>query len=247
MLAEELDLPVHTHLHETAGEVAESMTQHGTRPLARLERLGLVTERLIAVHAVHLDSTEIALLAAARGVGRPLSGFEPQARPAVWLRLPALMAAGVNLGIGTDGAASNDRLDMYAETRLAALLAKGVALRCRPRSRRRRRWRPPHSAAHVRSGLSDGSVRSKSARRRTSWRLRFVSNRNLAHVSTSSRSSFTRPDANTSAMSGSPGSAVVRKRQVLANVEQGEAERQASALLAWQNRCRQILPTAGTA
>ena len=51
MLADELDLPVHTHLHETEAEIAESARQHGTRPLARLDRLGLVSERLLAVHA----------------------------------------------------------------------------------------------------------------------------------------------------------------------------------------------------
>jgi len=63
ILAEELDLPVHIHLHETADEIAQSLRQHGERPLARLDRLRLVTERLIAVHAVHLEPTEIALLA----------------------------------------------------------------------------------------------------------------------------------------------------------------------------------------
>jgi 5-methylthioadenosine/S-adenosylhomocysteine deaminase len=124
--AEELDLPVHMHVHETADEVREGMQQHGVRPLARLDRLGLVTERLIAVHAVHLDAAEIALLAE-RGASvahcptsnlKLASGFAPVA---------ALLAAGVNVAFGTDGAASNDRLDVMQELRLAALLAKGVA------------------------------------------------------------------------------------------------------------------------
>ena len=63
MLADELDLPIHTHVHETDDEVRRSIAQYGCRPLARLDRLGLVSERLIAVHAVHLDDGEIALLA----------------------------------------------------------------------------------------------------------------------------------------------------------------------------------------
>jgi 5-methylthioadenosine/S-adenosylhomocysteine deaminase len=124
--AEELDLPVHIHVHETADEVNEGLQQHGMRPLARLDQLGLVTERLIAVHAVHLAPEEVALLAE-RGASvahcpssnlKLASGFAPVA---------ALLAAGVNVALGTDGAASNDRLDIMEEMRLAALLAKGVA------------------------------------------------------------------------------------------------------------------------
>jgi 5-methylthioadenosine/S-adenosylhomocysteine deaminase len=126
VLAEELDLPVHMHVHETQYEVDESVQAHGVRPLARLERLGLVTERLIAVHAVHLTPHEIALLAE-RGVTlahcpasnlKLASGLAP---------IAALLNAGGQLAVGTDGAASNNRLDMIEETRLAALLAKGSA------------------------------------------------------------------------------------------------------------------------
>jgi 5-methylthioadenosine/S-adenosylhomocysteine deaminase len=125
-LAEELDLPVHIHLHETVDEVATSVTRHGRRPFERLEALGLLTERLIAVHAVHLTPAEVALLArAGSSVAhcpssnlKLASGFAPVA---------ALLAAGVNVGLGTDGAASNNRLDMFQEMRTAALLAKGVA------------------------------------------------------------------------------------------------------------------------
>ena len=125
MLAEELDLPVHVHLHETAHEIEESIARHGARPLARLQRLGLVSERLIAVHAVHLDASEIALLAE-RGASvahcpasnlKLGSGIAPAA---------ALLRAGVNVALGTDGAASNNRLDVLEEARLAALLAKGA-------------------------------------------------------------------------------------------------------------------------
>jgi 5-methylthioadenosine/S-adenosylhomocysteine deaminase len=125
-LAEELDLPLHMHVHETAHEVTESLTQHGVRPLARLDRLGLVSERLIAVHAVHLDDTEIALLAQ-RGASVahcPSSNLKLASGVA---RVADLMSQGVNVVLGTDGAASNNRLDLLAEGRLAALLAKGVS------------------------------------------------------------------------------------------------------------------------
>jgi 5-methylthioadenosine/S-adenosylhomocysteine deaminase len=125
-LAGEVDVPVHIHLHETTDEIARSLAEHGVRPIERLQNLGLLGPGLIAVHAVHLDDAEIALLAkhGASVVHCPssnlklASGFAPVARMA---------AAGINLAIGTDGAASNNRLDMFEETRLAALLAKAVA------------------------------------------------------------------------------------------------------------------------
>jgi 5-methylthioadenosine/S-adenosylhomocysteine deaminase len=126
VLAEELDLPVHIHLHETAHEIEESIAQHGLRPLERLDRLGLLSDRLIAVHAVHLTDAEIAALgrAGASAVHCPVSNLKLASGIA---RVPQLMAAGVNVGFGTDGAASNNRLDMLDEARLAALLAKAVA------------------------------------------------------------------------------------------------------------------------
>ena len=125
-LAEELDLPVHIHVHETAREVEESIERHGVRPLQRLERLGLLSERLIAVHAVHLNDQEIAQLGrvGASVVHCPVSNLKLANGLA---RVPAMLAAGVNVALGTDGAASNNRLDMFDEARLAALLAKSVA------------------------------------------------------------------------------------------------------------------------
>jgi 5-methylthioadenosine/S-adenosylhomocysteine deaminase len=125
-LAAELDLPVHVHLHETQDEVQRSLAEHGVRPLERLRRLNLVTPNLIAVHAVHLSDEEIALLArhGCSVVHCPssnlklASGFAPVGK---------LAAAGINLALGTDGAASNNRLDMFQEMRSAALLAKAVA------------------------------------------------------------------------------------------------------------------------
>ena len=125
-LAGEVDVPLHIHLHETVGEIDRSVAEHGVRPLARLERLGLLGPGLIAVHAVHLQDSEIALLAK-HGASvahcpssnlKLASGFAPVAK---------LAAAGVNLSLGTDGAASNNRLDMFEEMRLGALLAKAVA------------------------------------------------------------------------------------------------------------------------
>ena len=125
-LADELQLPVHMHLHETAGEVAEALARDGRRPLRRMADLGLLGPGLIAVHAVHLDDTDIAMLAA-HGASvahcphsnlKLGSGIAPVAR---------LLAAGVNLGIGTDGSASNNRLDTLQEARSASLLAKGAS------------------------------------------------------------------------------------------------------------------------
>jgi 5-methylthioadenosine/S-adenosylhomocysteine deaminase len=126
MLSDQLDLPVHCHVHETAHEVAESQQKFGQRPLARMDRLGLVNDRLIAVHMTQLTDAEIALCAE-RGVSvahcaesnlKLASGFCPVAK---------LHRAGVNVAIGTDGAASNNDLDMFGELRTAALLAKGVS------------------------------------------------------------------------------------------------------------------------
>lgn len=125
-LADELDLPIHLHVHETAHEVQESLAKHGARPLARLHRLGVCGPNLIAVHSVHLTREEIAQYAQL-GISmahcpssnlKLASGFAPT---------PALLASGVNIGLGTDGAASNNRLDLFTEMRTAALIAKASA------------------------------------------------------------------------------------------------------------------------
>lgn len=125
-LTGELGLPVHCHLHETAHEVAQSVAQHGVRPLARLERLGLLGPELLAVHAVHLNESELELLAA-HGASvahcphsnlKLASGIAPLAR---------MLSLGINVGIGTDGAASNNRLDLLGEAHTAVLLAKGAS------------------------------------------------------------------------------------------------------------------------
>jgi 5-methylthioadenosine/S-adenosylhomocysteine deaminase len=126
ILSDQLDVPVHLHLHETAQEVEQSLEKHGQRPIARLDRLGLVNDRLIAIHMTQLTEAEIHLCAE-RGVSvvhcpesnlKLASGFCPAC---------ALGRAGVTLAVGTDGCASNNDLDMFSETRTAALLAKAVA------------------------------------------------------------------------------------------------------------------------
>ncbi len=120
----ELDLTVHIHLHETRDEITESMKLHGKRPLTRLRELQLLNPSLLAVHAVHLEPTEIAELAA--------HGCNVAHCPSSNLKLasgiapvPAMQARGVNVGLGTDGAASNNRLDVVTEMRTAAMLGKG--------------------------------------------------------------------------------------------------------------------------
>ena len=124
-LAGELDIPIHVHIHETLAEIEESLAQYGMRPLERLRRLGLVTPNLIAVHAVHLEPAEIALLASenASVAHCPSSNLKLGSGIAP---IKEMLAKGINIGIGTDGAASNNRLDLLSEIRLAALLAKGA-------------------------------------------------------------------------------------------------------------------------
>ena len=124
--AEELDIPVHMHVHETAFEVAQAEEQTGKRPIARLQELGLISPRLIAVHMTQLNDAEIALLAE--------SGSHVAHCPESNLKLASgfcpvhkLMQAGVNVALGTDGAASNNDLDMFGEMQTAAQLAKAVA------------------------------------------------------------------------------------------------------------------------
>ena len=125
-LAAQLEIPVHVHLHETRHEIEESLKQHGMRPLARLHRLGLLGPQLIAVHGVHLEAAELDLLAH-EGCNlahcptsnlKLASGIPPMAEA---------QSRGLNFGLGTDGAASNNRLDLFHEMRHAALLAKGAS------------------------------------------------------------------------------------------------------------------------
>jgi 5-methylthioadenosine/S-adenosylhomocysteine deaminase len=125
-LAAQLDMAIHIHLHETRAEVEDSIKQYGSRPVERLHQLGLLGPNLIAVHAVHLNSNEISQLAdngsfishCPTSNMKLGSGIAPVAE---------LLAAGLRIGLGTDGAASNNRLDILQEMRLAALLAKATS------------------------------------------------------------------------------------------------------------------------
>ncbi len=125
-LAAELDAPVQMHVHETQHEVNEALAQHGERPLARLDRLGLLTPRMQCVHATALDDDDIERLArnnchvvhCPESNMKLASGFCP---------VQKLIDAGVNVALGSDGAASNNDLDLFGELRIAALLAKAVS------------------------------------------------------------------------------------------------------------------------
>ncbi len=125
-IAEEAEFPIMVHLHETAGEVADELAKTGIRSVLRLDQLGVLGPQTIAVHCVHLTSDEIALFAH-RGVHVahcPVSNLKLGSGIAP---IRAMLESGVNVGIGTDGAASNNRLDMISESRIAALLQKGAS------------------------------------------------------------------------------------------------------------------------
>ena len=121
--AEQLNVPIHTHLHETEEEIRLSLKSTGMRPIERLRHLGLLGPNLIAVHMTHLTDYEIKLMHqhlcnivhCPSSNMKLASGFSPVA---------TLLNQGINVGLGTDGAASNNRLDLFEEMRLAALLAK---------------------------------------------------------------------------------------------------------------------------
>lgn len=123
--AEQLGLGIHTHLHETQDEIDQSLKQYGVRPIKRLSQLGVLGPNLTAAHCVQMQDDEMELLYAqgchvAHCVSSNLklaSGVAP---------IQAMFTKGINVGLGTDGAASNNRQDMFAEMRMAVLLAKGV-------------------------------------------------------------------------------------------------------------------------
>ncbi len=124
VLADQVNIGVHTHLHETADELAQSEDEHGLRPLSRLANMNLLGPHVTFAHCVHLSDAEVDMLAA--------HGCHIAHCPSSNLKLASgiaavnqYQAAGINVGLGTDGAASNNRIDIFAEMRLAALLAKG--------------------------------------------------------------------------------------------------------------------------
>lgn len=124
--ADENNLRIHIHLHETKTEIEMNLEKYGNRPLARFEKLGLLNERLIAVHMVHLSDEEMMLCAEKKlhvshnpeSNLKLASGFAPIAK---------LLKAGVNVCLGTDGAASNNDLDMFGELRTASFIGKALS------------------------------------------------------------------------------------------------------------------------
>lgn len=125
-LADQLDVPIHTHLHETAAEVADSLRIHGVRPIERLASLGALNHRLVAAHMTQLLESDYSQLAAA-GMTVAHCPESNLKLASGFCQVASLQAAGVNVAIGTDGAASNNDLDMLAELRLTAILAKGTS------------------------------------------------------------------------------------------------------------------------
>ena len=126
-LSAERGLPVQIHLAETEAEVEECVAEHGLRPAAYLDRLGMLSERTVLAHGVWLDQAELELIAA--------RGATVVTNPAANMKLavggvfpyPAARAAGVAVGLGTDGAGSNDSLDLLADLKLLALAQKHAA------------------------------------------------------------------------------------------------------------------------
>lgn len=123
--AGEVDAAIHIHLHETAREIADSLTTYGERPIARLHRHGLLGPSTQCVHLTQLDAGDIELLAAtgARAVHCPRSNLKLASG---YCDVTRLRAAGVPVALGSDGAASSNDLDLFTELRFAALLAKGL-------------------------------------------------------------------------------------------------------------------------
>lgn len=125
-LAVEFDVPLHTHLAETAQEVENSREEHGMPVIPYVKKQNIFDAKVLAAHCVHIDEGEMyTLLHHRAGVAhnpssnlKLASGFAPVSR---------MVELGLNVGIGTDGPASNNDLDMFEEVRLAALLAKGYS------------------------------------------------------------------------------------------------------------------------
>lgn len=126
VLADELDVPIHIHMHEAAQEIEDALAKDGRRPLQRMQELGIVSPRLLCVHATQLNHKEIQLLAetGASVIHCPSSNLKLASG---FCEVEKLRKQGVNVALGTDGAASNNDLDMFGEMQLAALVAKAVA------------------------------------------------------------------------------------------------------------------------
>jgi 5-methylthioadenosine/S-adenosylhomocysteine deaminase len=122
-LADKIDVPIHCHVHETRDEIAQGVAKDGVRPFERLRRLGVVGPRLIAVHSVHMDDAELDVMAR-EGVSVAHCPSSNMKLASGIARVAEMRRRGIRVGLGTDGAASNNRLDMLQEARTAAMLAK---------------------------------------------------------------------------------------------------------------------------
>ena len=163
-LADEVDAHVHIHLHETQAEVDDARRTHGGTWIKVLDVLGLFNEKLQAVHMTALTDAEIELVAE-RGVRVIHCPHSNMKLASGVCPVTKLLDAGVTVGLGTDGAASNNGLDLFAEARLASLLAKGTAadpslLPAATWSR----WRPSAARAPSVSPIASGPSRSANAR-----------------------------------------------------------------------------------
>lgn len=125
-LADQLNVPIHMHINETNDEIQHSLDNYDIRPIERLKNLGLLTSSLLAVHMTHTSEQEI-MWCAENGVNiihcpesnlKLASGF---------CQVDQMLKQNINICLGTDGAASNNDLDMISEMRMAALLGKNVA------------------------------------------------------------------------------------------------------------------------
>lgn len=127
-LSDKFNVPIHVHMHETQAEIDDNLKRYGKRPLEWLHDMGLLSSQFICVHMTQLTPAEIELVAKKKisVVHCPesnlklASGFAP---------INQLLNAGVTVALGTDGAASNNDLDMFGELQTAALLCKGISQR----------------------------------------------------------------------------------------------------------------------
>ncbi|GAA4407216.1 TRZ/ATZ family hydrolase [Quisquiliibacterium transsilvanicum] len=238
-LSGETGMPVHCHLHETAAEIAESEARFGRRPLRRLADLGLLGPELIAVHAVHMDDSDLALLAAhgASVAHCPHSNLKLASGIARTARMREL---GINVGIGTDGAASNNRLDLLQEGRTAALLAKGA-------SRDATAW-PAHEVLHAMTlggaralGLADriGSIEAGKAADLVAVDLSMLQTAPVFDPVSQLVYAAGREQVSEVWIAGQP---VVHKRQFAESEVRSRVSEVVGRVRLWHNRISEILP-----
>ncbi len=239
MLMGQTGLPMQIHLHETEEEIRREVAQYGIRPAMRLERLGLMGPFLTAVHAVHLDDQEIALFAE-RGVSIAHCPASNLKLASGIPRIARYLDAGINLGIGTDGTASNNRLDMPGEMRLAALLAKGSSGRADAFG--------AHQVLHAATlagakacGLDDriGSIVVGKEADLAAFDLSALDHNPIFDVASHLIFVAGREAVTDVWVAGKP---VVRKRQFVTDGARAAEGKGASDIALWQNRMRSQLP-----